>query len=106
MCGKDNNVLLVPSSGWGSTAVGAFLALLPAALSWWLAAYTNHYRLAAWINTSSALLIMAVMYWQSPFFGLYFLFLLQLVVVRIILGRRETNATFFFGNHLALLGAK
>lgn len=77
--------------------------MLPAALSWWLAAYADHYRLAAWINTSSALLIMTVMYWQSPFFGLYFLLLLQLVIARITLGRRETMVVFLFFLAITLL---
>jgi methyl-accepting chemotaxis protein len=81
---------------WQAWSSATLIELIPAAFCWWLATYTNHYRSAAWINTITALIISDLLYWQVPTFGLYLLFLLQLIVVRIILGRTETLLVFGF----------
>ncbi|MEI6047030.1 MAG: methyl-accepting chemotaxis protein, partial [Chloroflexota bacterium] len=86
------------SSGqlWDFMTIGGVIELIPAAFCWWLAAYTTHYRPAAWINIISALAISTMLYWQSPFFGIYLIFLIQLIITRIILGRTETMLVFGF----------
>lgn len=86
--------LLVSWQAWGSSAIGATLAWLPAGCSWWLTRYTSKYRLAAWTISVTSVLIAVLIYWQSPFFGIYLIFLFLLTIIRVILGRLQAFATF------------
>jgi methyl-accepting chemotaxis protein len=85
---------VVSWQSWGSSAVGALLGLFPASVSWWLSRYTTQYRLAAWIISLSSVLIATLLYWQSPFFGIYLIFLFVLTTIRVMLGRTQAFLSF------------
>jgi methyl-accepting chemotaxis protein len=81
---------------WQSEGVliGTVIELATAAFCWWLAAYTEHYHVAAWLTAISTLTIIILVYWLSPAFALYLTSLILLVIVPVILGRTATVLVF------------
>lgn len=86
---------------WGGSALASSILVVAAAFSWKMV-LIGKTQWAARINIATLATVVAAMYWLTPYFALYLVFLFIMTVVHIILGPGEALGVgiFLFANTL------